>query len=217
MLDSEAARHDDALEQLPHLLVLVAGRQGLDAGMGRAADHPERVCPRSATRAVPWAGRPMARRPPARRYLLAAVALLSFAAPTVAQAQAPSPTTSTTEPGFHLEDGSPELDQLLKLIDQAKAQPRARHAGGRAQRQDPGHREGGDRGRSAGRGRPGPGDRDPSRRGSTTHATRWLGQGGAAQAGSRGVHQRARARRTSTSTCCSTSATYVSWRRRAAM
>lgn len=68
----------------------------------------------------------MARRPPARRYLFAAVALLGLATPPFAPAaaQAPSPTTSTTEPGFHLEDGSPELDQLLKLIDQAKARRR---------------------------------------------------------------------------------------------
>ena len=73
----------------------------------------------------------MAARPLPRRYLFAAVALLGFAAPalTPTAAQTPQtpqtpPTTPTTEPGFHLEDGSPELDQLLKLIDQAKARRR---------------------------------------------------------------------------------------------
>jgi murein DD-endopeptidase MepM/ murein hydrolase activator NlpD len=70
----------------------------------------------------------MARRPLIRRYLFAAVALLGFATPSLipAAAQTPpaTPTTPTTEPGFHLEDGSPELDQLLKLIDQAKARRR---------------------------------------------------------------------------------------------
>ena len=76
----------------------------------------------------------MASRPLPRRYLIAAVALLGFAVPSLppTAAQAPptspttpaTPTTPTTEPGFHLEDGSPELDQLLKLIDQAKARRR---------------------------------------------------------------------------------------------
>src|SRR5205823_7386899 len=35
----EGARHDDPLEQLPHLLVVLSRREGLDAGVGRATDH----------------------------------------------------------------------------------------------------------------------------------------------------------------------------------
>jgi murein DD-endopeptidase MepM/ murein hydrolase activator NlpD len=69
-------------------------------------------------------------RPPTRRFLFAVVALLGLAAPAAAPSAAQAPSTVPAAPtlpadtGFHLEDGSPELDQLLKLIDQAKTRRR---------------------------------------------------------------------------------------------
>ena len=177
------------------------GRERLDAGTGRTTDHRERLRARCAGGAgggrtldglVRWLARPLP-----RRYLFAAVALLGFAAPasTPTAAQAP-PTTHprrppTTEPGFHLEDGSPELDQLLKLIDQAKA--RRRQLDAQVAELNTKIREiekEVDRGRSARRGHPGPGARAAAaaRRDAPAGGR---GQGGAAQAGGRRLHQRA--------------------------
>ena len=64
-------------------------------------------------------------RSPISLTLAATVALVSLAAPSAAQAPTSTPSTSPPPPaGFHLEDGSPELDQLLKLVEQAKARRR---------------------------------------------------------------------------------------------
>src|SRR5205807_916621 len=41
----EGAGHDDPLEQLPHLLVVLPRRERLDAGVGRAADHAREAMP----------------------------------------------------------------------------------------------------------------------------------------------------------------------------
>jgi murein DD-endopeptidase MepM/ murein hydrolase activator NlpD len=65
----------------------------------------------------------MARRPPSWRISITALALLAAVARLAAPvaAQAPTPPPAAPPAGFQLEDGSPELDQLLGQIDQAKA------------------------------------------------------------------------------------------------